>query len=448
MNFSALRIAILAVASFAALLAPNLAGAVPLFARQTGLSCASCHFGGNYFELTKTGRAFKLGGYTAGNRQTIPLAGMVMLSDTKLANHNGYPDSAFPRDGDVIAQQISLFTGGKITDTLGAFVQWTSSPGISNDGVTVKYHSGIDNTDLRFADKTKVGGKDLIYGLSLNNNPTVQDVFNTVPAWGFPMAAPAGGNLPNPDSVAGTLIDGGLAAQTVGFGAYLDWNDLLYGELSGYQTADGFFSFMRAGQDTASPGGVKVLSGTNPYWRLALHGDSGPHSWEVGTYGLVADVYPNNLDPTGPTNRFKDYALDGQYQYAKGVHRWSAQATWIHEKVDWNASFPAAAADNPSDTQNTWRLKGSYMYKSKIGGTVGLFSTTGGTDATLYGTTSGTPDTRGYILEADYLPLQNIKLALQYTAYNKFNGSSTNYDGTGRNASDNNTWYLLGWILF
>ena len=41
-----------------------------------------------------------------------------------------------------------------------------------------------------------------------------------------------------------------------------------------------------------------------------------------------------------------------------------------------------------------------------------------------------------------------MKIALQYTAYNRFNGGSNNYDGAGRNASDNNTVYLLGWINF
>jgi hypothetical protein len=32
--------------------------------------------------------------------------------------------------------------------------------------------------------------------------------------------------------------------------------------------------------------------------------------------------------------------------------------------------------------------------------------------------------------------------------YSKFNGASNNYDGFGRNASDNNTFYLLGWLMF
>jgi hypothetical protein len=45
-------------------------------------------------------------------------------------------------------------------------------------------------------------------------------------------------------------------------------------------------------------------------------------------------------------------------------------------------------------------------------------------------------------------PWANLRLALQYTGYTRFNGGSTNYDGFGRNASNNNTLYLLGWVAF
>jgi hypothetical protein len=44
--------------------------------------------------------------------------------------------------------------------------------------------------------------------------------------------------------------------------------------------------------------------------------------------------------------------------------------------------------------------------------------------------------------------MQNLDLAAQYTAYTRFNGGSTNYDGAGRNASDNNTVYLLARFVF
>jgi len=33
-------------------------------------------------------------------------------------------------------------------------------------------------------------------------------------------------------------------------------------------------------------------------------------------------------------------------------------------------------------------------------------------------------------------------------AYNKFDGASSNYDGAGAKASDNNTLYLEAWITF
>ena len=53
-----------------------------------------------------------------------------------------------------------------------------------------------------------------------------------------------------------------------------------------------------------------------------------------------------------------------------------------------------------------------------------------------------------YIAEFDFLPWFNTKFSVQYIAYNKFNGSNDNYDGAGRNASDNNSLYALAWIAF
>jgi len=37
---------------------------------------------------------------------------------------------------------------------------------------------------------------------------------------------------------------------------------------------------------------------------------------------------------------------------------------------------------------------------------------------------------------------------LRYTAYTKFNGASSNYNGSGRNASDNNALFAYAWLLF
>ena len=42
----------------------------------------------------------------------------------------------------------------------------------------------MDDTDLRYANQTTLRGKELDYGITLNNNPTVEDLWNRVPAWG------------------------------------------------------------------------------------------------------------------------------------------------------------------------------------------------------------------------------------------------------------------------
>jgi hypothetical protein len=41
-----------------------------------------------------------------------------------------------------------------------------------------------------------------------------------------------------------------------------------------------------------------------------------------------------------------------------------------------------------------------------------------------------------------------VKFGLQYVAYQKFDGGSSNYDGAGHNAADNNTLYLFAWLAF
>jgi hypothetical protein len=54
--------------------------------------------------------------------------------------------------------------------------------------------------------------KDTVLSLTLNNNPTVTDVWNSIPAWSFPFVA--SGVAPTPQ--AGTLIEGGFAQQVIG----------------------------------------------------------------------------------------------------------------------------------------------------------------------------------------------------------------------------------------
>ena len=90
----------------------------------------------------------------------------------------------------------------------------------------------------------------------------------------------------------------------------------------------------------------------------------------------------------------------------------------------------------------------SYYWHRKLGATLGFFTLNGSRDATYFGSENGRPDSTWVNAEVNYLPWLNVKLGLQYTAYMKFNGATSNYDGQGRNASDNNTIYGYVWIAF
>jgi hypothetical protein len=117
---------------------------LPLYARQTGQPCATCHTA--FLELTPFGRRFKLGGYTLGGGDWSGPPFAVMLQPTftnTQADQEGAPAPHFATNNNLAMQQVSLFTGGGITDNFGAFVQGTY------DGVARRF--AWDNTDMRFA---------------------------------------------------------------------------------------------------------------------------------------------------------------------------------------------------------------------------------------------------------------------------------------------------------
>ena len=85
-----------------------------------------------------------------------------------------------------------------------------------------------DNTDIRYANKTKLSGKELVYGMDLNNNPTLEDLWNSTPAWGYPWIASDVAPTPN----ASAIINGSLAQDVAGIGGFAMWNDHLYLDLA------------------------------------------------------------------------------------------------------------------------------------------------------------------------------------------------------------------------
>ena len=434
------------------------AHAVPSFARQTGVACEACHT--QFPQLTPFGRDFKMNAYIlqtakeisdigAKKEKTLTLADLppisFMFTTSFTSTNKAVPDSAITgpsaQNGEVaFPQEASFFYAGKIAPHLGAFAQFTYS------GVEDAF--GIDNVDVRFADSRMIGSSNVVYGISVNNNPTVQDVFNTVPAWAFPYF----GSETAPAPAAGTIIDGALGGDVAGASAYFDVDRMFYGEAGAYRTA-------RLGAtmplDSTTSGGV--IQGVAPYWRFAFEKRWEQNSWSFGTFGTHVVLRGGDGLPVtvGPEDYYTDVALDSQYQFIGDRDIVTAGAVWIHENSELDGTHAAGGSDRIDSVLQTARINASYLYRRMIGATVQFFDTWGDSDPTLYGagtpvsgSASGSPNSDGEVLEVDYLPWLNTKLSLQYIIYNKFNGASSNYDGFGRNASDNNTLFLNFWYAF
>jgi hypothetical protein len=461
--------------------AVQVAQAVPLFNRQTGQNCVACHAGGQFPELTPYGRLFKMTGYTVGERTAVPLSAMAVVSDSKVANtsKSQNPGSDFFKQSDIILATASVFAGGKITDNVGAFFQATYDPyAVQNSDGSYSGHSNADNMDLRWADRYVGTDRDLIVGVSLNNNPSVSDPWNTTPAWMQYVPVPSPGSSQFIDGTTpypGYSSGGNIAGLTTY--AFLDrtW----YGEIGLYGTARGALSFMTAGVAPRT-----TLRGLNPYWRLAWNREWGPHNLMIGTGGMYARVYQDPSDPT-TIDRYLDWNIDAQYQFLLDPHAVTAQlvyATSRHGFPMAQGGQPAAfvdAAGNPlplsnyKDTSHLLRAKISYTYRARYGGSVSLFNLNGTTNTAnlssgfdpgtltitadpnaaapslpVNGNLSGNPGARGWTIEAFYMPVQFVRIGAQYTTYSRYNGASTNYDGFGRNASDNNSLFLYMWMAF
>ncbi|HVJ53293.1 MAG TPA: hypothetical protein VM689_12575 [Aliidongia sp.] len=415
------------------------AQALPSFARQTGQQCAACHNG--FPELTPYGRLFKLNGYTFGGGQSDfpPLAVMTFgsFNHTQTDQQGGAAPHFGPNDNFAV-DQTSVFFGGRIAPNLGAFAQ------VTYDGIGRTF--SWDNTDIRYARTAHLFDAETVLGVSLNNNPTVQDVWNTTPAWSFPFVS---SNLA-PSPAAATMIEGGFAQQVVGATAYAYWNRLVYLEMGVYGSLSPKTQSI-LGVNSASN---NVIEGAAPYWRLALQNEWDRNSLEAGLFGMTARVEPQRVTGLG-TDRLTDVGIDAQYQFLADEDSVSVQASAIFENQNLGASSNPALgfASNSHNTLRSYHAKATYYYEQTYGATLGAFRVEGTPDATLFANPPGnSPNSTGIIGELDYIPFNhggpdfwpwlNLKLGVQYIYYPEFNGM------TGSAATNNNTLYAFAWFAF
>jgi hypothetical protein len=431
-------------------LSASMAHAVPSYARQTGADCASCHVGSFGPQLTPYGIKFKLGGYTDtdGKDGKIPLSAMIEGGMSKNAQA--------PADGSASAtnttvQQVSIFLGGRFAENVGAFIQTTSA------GFTTQF--SLDELDIRYARSLKLGDKEAIVGLSLNNTPTTTDPFNTLAQWRFPyITSDSNQNLAgyNPGGSTPKVED--LAGGVLGLNAYAFYDNNFYGELGLYTTPS--LSDLK----TVNAGDIGAFKGPGTYARFAYFKDMKRENFSVGVFGFNVDLQPDRTN-LGVADNFRDLGVDGSYQFlGNREHIFTLNASYVKEwqKLNYTNSLADGASANLKNTVNQFRLAGSYTYAQTWGLSAGVFDTRGSADSGLYSNSSnGLPNTTGYVLQADWTPwgkensmgapFANVRIGVQYTGYTKYLGSSTysvadaNGNTVYRNAKDNNTLMLFLW---
>jgi hypothetical protein len=407
---------------------PRVASAVPSFATQTGLACAQCHVMAFGPQLTEYGRQFKLNGYTFAKQDgglNIPLAATAIAGYNNIAKAAPTPQP-FSDKENLYLQAVSVYFAGRITDHLGAFVKATYD--------NVFDTKAWDTLDVRYARTVDIGGHSTILGIDVNNNPTAQDVWNSLSVWGFPY-------------IGSELVPTSNSAPK-----------RIYAELGFYKGVSNHWL-----ANLGAPGASPNLVGAAPYVRLAFTQQKGPHYFQLGLVGLSYKQQP--FSETSETNRYTDYGIDGSYQFNIGAPRAiDAHVSWIHEDRQLDASFATGGSDSTSNNLDTIQADVSYIIQQTWVPSLALFNTNGTTNHLMYspgpvnGSAAGTPGTTGYVVRVEWVPFGklgsfaspwlNLRLGLQYTGYWRFNGGSGNYDGFGRSASDNNSVFMYAWLAF
>ena len=428
---------------------PRVASAVPSFATQTGLPCAQCHVMAFGPQLTEYGRQFKLNGYTFKKQDgslNIPLAATATVGWTSISKEAPMP-SPYSDKENLDLQHVSVYFAGGITEHLGAFVKATYD--------NIFESTAWDTLDVRYARTVSFGSHSAVVGIDVNNNPTAQDLWNSTPVWGFPYITseltvfPA--TVPTLDQALGNTVLGGSLYSMIDSRWYLELG--FYRGLSDKWIAN-----------VGLPGANPHIVGAAPYARITWHQQTGPHYLEVGLVGLSVKQQP--FQPTtAETNRSTDYGLDASYQFNIGTPRaFDAHASWIHEKRYLDASYAIGASDSTSNGLDTFEADVSYIMDQTWATTVGVFNTNGSTNhlmfapGPVFGSASGAPTSGGYTARLEWVPFGkfgsfaspwvNLRAGLQYSGYWRFNGGSSNYDGFGRSARDNNTLFLYTWLAF
>ena len=465
------------------------AHATAAFSRQTGESCATCHMQAYGPWLTEYGTKFKLDGYVAGDAAKIPtllnnFSAEIVASVSNVASavpqgslygNNKYQSNA---QTNVVNDWDAIFFTGRVLPKVGAYLQMQITPQTGRQIF-------LSMADIRFADHFNFEGHSIQYGVTANNAPTMSDTWMTSFAWMYPYTNPVGSGVspaPNAQPWLASLMG---SATSAGMTAYTKIDNHWYFEAGGYTNQS---IAMGQGLGIANNlGSNDAIVGGAGYWRVYWDDFFGPHHLMIGSYGLAGNTAPNcgasgacagqnySTALTG-TNSIQEINLDTNYSYMmddknmfmfmwRYTHDSIKNSAWLQTQCN-NGICP-----NASNGLNNNMVMGMWTYDKTYNLSFAWNHQWGTSDRVMYGnlddsglpnpvtgSANGSPNLNSFLVEVDYIPFGkgrflsdpyfNMRLSLQYWAYTQFNGATTNYDGNGRSAGQNNTTYFVTNINF
>lgn len=413
--------------------------ALPLFARQTGMECAACHF--QHFPLLNAfGRAFKAGGFTMigaqgkveGDNLSIPnTLNMAVLTTAGYTKTNAAIDPALnvvgvrtPGDGTVYVPgtngEFSLFVGGRVSENAGALTELGM---LTEAGLGAGLASAKLPMLWEVADGTRAGlvpfttnGQGASYGFEELNTGA-----NAVHTMMF-----IGGDFNG--SVAPVLS----AQQYIGTGSQAT------GAAFVANNSMGFINLTKFNQvGPADLGGANAAL-TSTYLRLAGTFDLagwdtgiGIQNWS-GSSTLAtfesADPFTGVVTPGGlALLDTKATAIDGQMQGALGDMPVGFYVTYAR------APAPSGAYDNAYNSGGT-ETRSAFNLAAELGvipekATVGFGIRRGKSGVTVGAATNASDN--AWLLEASYKLAQNMLLNLVRTSQSGAYWDATNKAAIG-----------------
>ncbi|MHB8731240.1 MAG: hypothetical protein ACYDAB_05560 [bacterium] len=441
------------------------ADALPSFAAQVGAPCSACHIGGFGPQLTPFGIAFRANGYTWGGGTGpwahIPVNLVVSPSyQTQAAAQPAAPTgygSATNNYFNLLGSGTSVFIaaghsfGGQFGiggfEQIG-FIQTPGGPLVASEATS----------DLAITKPITLKDHSLLLGFHFTNTASGGDPYNTLyNGFAFPYIIPFIGPFPSANPAIATL-----GTTVYGMSLYALYDNSIYAEAGLYQSwGPNTLTTMNIGAPS-----LGTIAGGAPYFRLARQHSWGSNFLEVG--GMYMSIPLQNVPgalTTTAQNQYVDWGFDATYQHTYGPNILAITSNILFENQGLTASQAAGLSSNGTNTLTQFRIAASYYWHSTYGATLAFTSTTGSADPTLYapasltGSAGGSPNSQAIVAQIDWTPFGsdtthagypwlNVRIGLQYTAYLSFNGGTTNYDGSGRNAGDNNTLMLFTWWAF